>query len=197
MRNHHKDCALPNTFLDGHLGACEDAEGNILPDNGGAVTDELLTKIGNRASNIASVARGDLPWGYSESGMPIQAIGHLLANRPPEFFVDADGMPGNPETERWFKAIALLRPLIAGEALEAVTIKGEMDESDWRPEGPRIEVAYSDETGVKVEMEMTITEEMKQYYDAEMVLQQLTAKLGALVGDVNYARSLNQVHDGE
>lgn len=202
MRNHHKDCAI-KTSHDSHLGACYDKLGNQLPDEMEVpdkmepVTDELLTKIGDRAANIASIARGDLPWGYSESGMPVGAIGHLLANRPAEFFVDGDGMPGNPETERWFKAIALLRPLITNPPLEAVAISGETDD-EWRPEGPRIEVRYRDETGLDIELAATITEEIKPYYDADMVLQQLTAKLGALAGDVNYAKNVHlRDRDGE
>jgi hypothetical protein len=194
---HHKYCAIEDRD---HLGACFDATHNPLPDDGVAVTDELLTRVASRAQNIADRAvsihdatYGDTPWGYSQSGMPVDAIVKL--ERPDNFSISPEGLPNNIETNQYMTAIGKLQPLMVNPPLEAVATIRDSGETDWRPDGPRIEVAYSDETGVKIELEMTITEEMKPYYDADMVLQQLTSKLGALAGDVTYAKNVHERDD--
>ena len=183
---HHPNCFQPEGIEHGH--SCFDKAGNELRPE--PVSPALASTDGMKLARSVLGNRDETPWGYSSTGLPLDAI--MRVPRPANFAIDPDGLPANQETEQYFRRVGRLKPLVIGEALEAVTLKGATpDEDGWRPEGPRIEVAYSDETGVKIEMEMTITEEMKPYYDADMVLASLTNKLRGLAGDVNRARRLH------
>jgi len=186
---HHPNCFQPEGTEHGH--SCFDKAGNELRPE--PVSPALASTDGIKlARSVLADQAKSVPFGYSATGIPVHAIASIP--RPLNFGLDPDGHPANFQTEQYFRHIGSLKPLVTNEVLSTVELKGDKD--DWRPEGPRIEVAYSDETGVKIEMEMTITEEMKPYYDADMVLASLTNKLRGLAGDVNRARRLHGSIEG-
>lgn len=180
---HHIHCASGKT----HHGVCRDSQGEALP----TITEPNLSGLADQPFLDTATEPRSSHFGYSATGLPVHAI--MSVPRPLNFGLDPDGHPANFQTEQYFRHVGSLKPIVKNDEIESITLKGDKD--DWRPEGPRIEVAYSDETGVKIEMEMTITEEMKPYCDADMALKALTSKLGALAGDVNHVRRLYEQAD--
>ncbi len=130
---HHPDCAKK---ISTHP-VCVDQDGSTLKDE--PVTDQLLTKIADRAAGISRVARG-------------------IAG-PPEI-----GSPHSQYQELEFEEEQV------GQVLEGEVWKGTFM-PHARPDGPRVEMTFSDETGVSITVAAEVPAEIRHLYDHDMLAQ--------------------------
>lgn len=121
----------------------------------------------------------------SATGMPVGSI--VAIERPHNYSVDLDGHPNNPQTERYLRAVGMLKPYATEEGLlEAVEIENQ--KVDYRPDFPTLEMNYSEPNGLVIEMSIRVPDEMRKYYDMDMALNSLGHRMSTLLQDLKHVK---------
>lgn len=112
-----------------------------------------------------------------------------LARAPRNYGFDGDGAPMNAETAEFLRE-EQNPPRLLPLAPQPEKIAG-TELKTWTPEHPTIEVGYEEPDGFELHMSMVLPNEMRRYYDGDMALRALSAKMATMLADVATARHLD------